>query len=71
MALMFFPDTPKGVDPTTIILTLQGQDTETGRYVDCRVSAGVLMRGCGARGQTDKELLRVFKEHRERIKKAA
>ncbi len=70
MTLMFFPDTPKSVDSATVTLWLQGQDTETKRYVDCRLTAKALMDHCGARGQTDDELLRAFNEHRAEIENA-
>ncbi len=70
MTLIFFPDTPKGVDSATVTLWLQGQDTETKRYVDCHLTAKALMDHCGARGQTDDELLRAFEDHRTQIEDA-
>ena len=53
-----FPDPPPGVDPTTIEVRLFGRDTETSDYVECRVTHKALIERCGARGQTDDELLR-------------
>ncbi len=67
MPLVFFPETPKGVCSSTTDLPMQGKDTETGEYVECRVTAKALVDRCGARGPTDEELLRSFKEHRARI----
>lgn len=65
-----FPDPPRGVDPTTIEVRLFGRDTETSDYVECRVSHKALIERCGARGQTDDELLRAFNEHRAEIEDA-
>ena len=71
MTLEFFSDTPRGVEARTICLPLQGQDTNTGRYVECRVTHNALMEHCGARGQTDLELMRAFNQHREKIEEVA
>jgi len=66
-----FPAPPTGVNPTTIEVMLFGCDTETGEDVECRVTHKALMDRCGARGQTDSELLRAFGEHRAKIEDAA
>ena len=66
-----FPAPPRGVNSTTIEVMLFGRDTETGEDVECRVTHKALMDRCGARGQTDSELLRAFGEHRAKIEDAA
>ncbi len=68
---LVFPDPPTGVDPGRIEVMLFGRDTETGDDVECRVTAKALMKSCGARGQTDEELLRAFDEYRPKIEEAA
>ena len=65
-----FPDSPPGVDPTTIEVRHFGRDTETGDDVECRVTHKALMDRCGARGQTDDELRRAFNEHSAEIEDA-
>ncbi len=66
-----FPAPPRGVNSTTIEVMLFGRDSETGEEVECRVTHKALMDRCGARGQTDSELLRAFGEHRAKIEDAA
>lgn len=65
-----FPDPASGVDPTMIEVRLFGRDTESSDYVECRVTHKALIERCGARGQTDDELLRAFNEHRAEIEDA-
>ncbi len=53
-----------------MILLLQGRDTETGRYFECRVAAQALMERYAAT-KGPKEALDVFEQHRSEIEEAA
>ncbi len=49
---------------------LQGQDTESGAHVDCRVTAKVLTTH-GAEGLAPDKLVGAFNKHREQIEAIA
>ena len=68
MALVF-GDIPTLYDSEQGIMRWFGVDN--GRYVECRVTGSALTKRCGARGITDVELRRAFKENREKIEAVA
>ncbi len=53
-----------------MILLLQGRDTETGRYFECRIAAQVLIERYAAT-KGPEEALDVFNQHRPEIEAAA
>ena len=68
MALIF-GDVPTGYDGEQGIMRWFGKDGD--EYVECRVTGTALTKDFGAKGITDAELRRAFKENREKIEKIA
>ena len=68
---LVFPNPPFVAKEPPLAVWLQGRDSGTGAYVDCRVISTVLTQHCGAGGLENQELLRAFNEHRARIENMA